>query len=370
MLRIRGVRARLLPLTLVALFATSMLVPSSALAKKTLALSSGTFAFEVAPGKTGQGEVVVIDDGDEPINVLVYAADVQIDDKGAQTYPLPQRQGASLITSPASWFRVYMPADSKSVGNTPYLQLKPGQRVPVKFDFSPPPNASPGDHNVVLFFEMFDFGGQGEGSVAQITGRIGARVAVRVSGDVVEKLEIRPFDVPAIKVGTKVPYAFTIRNGGNLNKTVTVDVTLLDRSEREVVASQVASETTVYASSNLEFTGQLDTVAGRLGPHKVEVRVRYLPDGSNVPREIVEQRDVWLVPLWLTVTVAVAIFVLAVWSVYRMGRRSAERRTSRGEPRSSRSGRRARDTDAEERRRRREERAAQYRDEQPFDTGD
>ena len=216
----------------------ALLLPvSSAVATKTIALSSGTFAFEVAAGETGTGEIVVINDGDEPIKVLVYVADVVIDEKGNQTYPPPERQGAELLTTPASWFRIFMPADSKSVGNTPYLELDPAERVTVKFDFSPPAGTAPGDHNTMIFFEMFDFAQESGGSSAQITGRLGARVALRVEGELVEKMEVRPFEVPAVRMGTLIPYSFTVANGGNTNKPIVATVTLLDRNEKEIASS-------------------------------------------------------------------------------------------------------------------------------------
>ena len=42
--------------------------------------------FELDPGEQGDGEVVVINDGDEPIKVLVYTADQDIDEAGNITY--------------------------------------------------------------------------------------------------------------------------------------------------------------------------------------------------------------------------------------------------------------------------------------------
>ncbi len=336
-------------------------VPLAVYAAQTLALSSGTFAFEVDPGQTGEGEVVVINDGDEPIKVLVYVADVAIDETGVQTYPLPERQGASLLTTPASWFRIFMPADSKSVGNTPYLELDVAERVPVKFDFTPPTGTAPGDHNTVIFFEMFEFAQDTEGSAAQVSGRIGARVALRVSGEIVEDMSIRPFEVPAFVVGTEVPYDFTVVNGGNLNKPIVATATLLDRSEKEVASAVVASETTVYARSNLQLSGKLDTVAGRLGPHTVEARVQYTKEGADLPTEVVEQRTVWLFPLWLLITAAVLVFVGAVALATRLMRGRGRREHSEDRP-VQRSSSRARGSEAEERRRRREERATQDAD--------
>jgi len=296
-------------------------VPSAAFAEKTIALSSGSFSFEIDPGQTGSGEVIVINDGDEDIKVLVYVADVEISETGEQSFPLPEREGANLLSSPATWMRVYMPEDSKAVGNTPYLELKPGQRVPVKFDFSPPRDANPGDHNVIMFFEMFDFLPESAGSASQVSGRIGARVQLRVKGQFIEKIEVRPFEVPAFQIGNSVPYRFTINNAGNVNERLTGTVTLLDRNEREVVSSEIASDTPVYAGSSLEISGEVTSVASVIGPHTVEVLLQYLPQGASTPEEVVVTRTVWMFPMWLLIAVAASLFALVIWIGWRAARK-------------------------------------------------
>lgn len=347
--------SRLRLVVLAVLVGVSCFAVTPAYAVKTVALSSGSFSFEVEPGLSGQGEITVINDGDEPIKVLVYIADVATDENGAMTYPLPERTG-----TPASWFRVFMPTDSKSAGNTPYLELAVDQRVPVKFDFSPPAGTAPGDHNLVMFFEMFDFADNVEGSAVQVAGRIGARIALRVNGEVIEKMVVRPFEVPAFRVGTSVPYRFVVANGGNLNKGIEAWVTLLDRNEKEVASSQVASETTVLARSNLEFSDALDTVSGRIGPHTLEVRVQYSQEDAEFPTEIIEQRTIWLIPVWLLIAVAVLVFVLALWIAVRFTRGSRSR--SRDTERSARTARGNSSGDFGERKRLRDERAGQESD--------
>lgn len=312
----RALRAGLAILLLVGLVAA----PSSADATKTIALSSGSFAFEVAPGESGEGEVVVMNDGDEPLKALVYITDVKIDDTGQQTFEQPRRQGASILTTPASWFRIFMPADSKSVGNTPYLEMEPGERVPIRFEFSPPQGTPSGDHNVVIFFEMFELAQGSEGAAAQVSGRLGTRIALRVTGEVIERLTIRPFEVPSVRIGNSVPFTFTLNNGGNTNKRVAVTAELLDSNERSVVASVVASDTAIYADSRYRVDGALNTGAGRLGPHTLEVRVQYFLEGASSPTELVESRTVWLVPMWLVLVVMFVIFDLLAYGAYRAWR--------------------------------------------------
>jgi hypothetical protein len=305
------------------LFLTSL--PQAAYAERTIALSSGSFSFDVDPGQSGEGEVIVMNDGDEPLKALVYMTDLEIDETGVHTFVEPRRDGASILTTPASWFRVFMPADSKAVGNTPYLELDVGERVPIRFAFSPPANTPSGDHNVVLFFEMFELSEGSEGAAALVSGRLGTRIALRVTGEVIENLTIRPFEVPAFRIGSAIPFNFTVNNSGNTNKRVAVTAELLDRSEQSVVASVVASDTPVYANARYRFDGALNTGVDRLGPHTVEVRVQYFLEGSANPTELVEQRSVWLVPLWAILVLAFIVLDVIGYAIIRARKRGRSR---------------------------------------------
>ncbi len=331
-------------------------LPGAAHATKTIALSSGTFEFTVDAGSIGEGEVIVINDGDEPLKALVYVTDVEIDAAGEQTFTAPQREGASLMSTPASWFRVYMPADSKSVGNTPYLEMQPGERIPIRFEFTPPVGSAPGDHNIVIFFEMFEFQDAASGSGAQVSGRLGSRVALRVTGQIAEKVTVRPFIVPSFRIGRDVPFQLTINNEGNINERVQAVVSMLDRDDAQVAESVLATDTAIYAGSGQQFTGEVIAPSTAFGPHTLEVRVAYLEEGAQLPTEVVEQRTIWLIPLWAIVLVG---FVLVYAIGYLIWRAVQRRRTERKEAAARRRSHRERELEADERRRRREERAAQ-----------
>lgn len=274
----------------VALVASLVALPGIAHAVKTIALSSGSFQFDVEPGGAGEGEVTVINDGDEPLKALVYVADVRVDSAGEQTFVPPQRQGTALMSTPASWFRLSMPSDSKSVGNTPYIELDPDERVAIRFEFTPPAGTAPGDHNVVIFFEMFELAEGAAGSSAQVTGRLGTRVALRVNGQVVEKLSLRPFVVPSYTTKSVVPYRFTVSNEGNINERVAISAAVFDGSENSAGASVVTTDTVVLARTGQQFIGDIPLSAQRFGRHTVEVRLSYVRDGDQLPTEIVEQR--------------------------------------------------------------------------------
>jgi flagellar biosynthesis/type III secretory pathway M-ring protein FliF/YscJ len=92
----------------------------------------------------------------------------------------------------------------------------------------------------------------------------------------------------------------------------------------------------------------------------VWVNTIYTQSGAAIPTEVIEQRTVWLIPLWVIVLVG---FLLAYSAVYFIWRALRKRRAQRREVAARRRSHRERDLEAEERRRRREERAAQAAEE-------
>lgn len=306
----------------VALTATMISLPASAYAVRTLGLSSGSFKFDVQSGSTVDGEVVVINSGDEPLKVMVYASDQKVDEKGGVTYVAPTRADLASTSNPSTWVRVSMPANSKSIGNIPYLEIAPGKRVPVKFSLTVPPGIAPGDHNLLLFFESFELPKPGEGAQSVISGRIGSRVTLRVQGDVVEKLEVRPFTVPAFVVGATIPYAFTVRNLGNVDQRVGARTLLLDRNDTEVLKQIPIDGRTVFAGTNMESTGTLVVEKMPIGKYKVRIDVTQVDETGKAVNSgkdtITAIRDVWLLPLWLLILVAVIIVLVIVRLIWML----------------------------------------------------
>jgi len=332
-------RGRLSPATIAIAFvaALALVVPVSAYATKTIGLSSGTFKFEAGAGETVGGTVIVTNDGDEPLKVLVYSSDQVVDDKGNVTFVAPNRSDLTAMNQPSTWARISMPSDSKSLGNIPYLELEPGEEVPVKFSFVVPPSVPPGDHNALIFFEMFELPKAGEGLQSQVAGRLGTRVTLRVEGDIVEKIEVRPFTVPAFVLGTQVPYEFTVRNLGNVDARIGARAMLLDRSDSEIVTQTAVDGRVVFAGTNLEATGTLAAARQPFGPMKVRIDVTPVDEDGKATNAgadtITEVRSVWMLPLWLLIAVATIvvlgiarlIWVLALKAV-RKSQEKAEKR--------------------------------------------
>ncbi|HET6350553.1 MAG TPA: hypothetical protein VFG89_00265 [Coriobacteriia bacterium] len=302
--------------------------PATALAERTLGLSTGTFSFDVQPGAAASGTVDVMNDGDETLTVLAYAADQQVDETGTITYQVPGRDQALSMTDPASWITLRLPVDTKAIGNVPTLSLQPGERVPVSFEIDVPKNVASGDHNLIVFFEMQGKNAEGQASSA-VAGRLGARVRLRVAGNVERSLSVRPFIVPAFVLGRTVSYDFLVRNAGNVDERVTANVELRDRNEVSVGVAKPIDAKTVFSKSNLAAKGKLTAVKQLIGPQRLVLSVspQELEANAGASAEIVEERTVWMIPLW-----AAAIFGVLLLALFAGILMAAFRKVFPGKP--------------------------------------
>lgn len=295
---------------------------------RSLGLSATTFDFRAAPGSVGKGELFVINEGTTPMFVKVYSANQEIQSDGSADYVTPPVD-ANPLTSPASWLRVILPNDAKAQGNIPYIELEAGARVPVSFEVEVPKGAAPGDRQAILFFEMFEPSDAPEAGTARVNARIGARIKTRVEGTVIERLEVRPFQVPAFVLGDRDAYSFALRNTGNVDALVTARLLVLDSSKNERSASEVLTDTPVYANAARTFDGNLDLSNATLGRFTVRLEVDYPsaePGSQGLVKSIEEEATVWVVPVWLAVAAIVVIGLVAMFVTWRSGRKSAERR--------------------------------------------
>ncbi len=309
-----------------------LMAPGSATAVRTIGLSTGTFDFSVAAGKGGSGEVVVMNNGDEDLSVLIYSANQKVDAAGAITYEVPDRDDQGLQYNPASWLRIKIGKDTRTLGNTPYIELTPGEQVPVSFEMVVPKGTPPGDHQVLIFFEMRSDAESEQGEATpQVSGRVGARISVRVEGEIVEKIDVRPFATKGFVLGQTLPYTFVLLNEGNIDKPFDARITLLDSNLNEVSSSEVATDGVVYAGTNIEFSDALRTPKQLIGKYTMRLEIDYPREGSDVdiPETLKIDKTVWILPLWLAIAVVVVIGAVLIWASWRQSVQSAERRIDR-----------------------------------------
>lgn len=323
-----SVRGRLTAVLLLGTLLVAAL-PSAAVAEKTLGLSTSKFEFSVGAGQGGTGDLLVLNDGDESLQVLVYSANQVVNEKGEITYEIPNRNSPGFGQDPASWISVKTPTSTKTIGNTPLLELEPGDRVPVEFDFTVPEQVAPGDHQVILFFEMVGEAENTGAPTAVIAGRLGARVRIRVQGQIVEQMDVQPFSIRNLVIGDAVAYTFIIKNDGNVDKVVNGRLLLLDGDENEVFSSDVATETVIYANTNAEYTGVIkpDVV---LGKYTARLVIDYLREGASPGQEVgdsvVKDRAIWIFPLWLVIVVIVIVGGGLIYGSWRQAVKAAERK--------------------------------------------
>lgn len=326
-------RGRLL-LTVVLLLAF-LLVPASAFGVRKIGLSTGKFEFDVPPGQGGAGEIQVVNDGDERLDVLVYAADQVIGEDGSISFTTPniERPGEQ---GPASWLQLTIPEAESVIGNVPYIQLDPGESSAVQFAFTVPADAPPGDHQAVVFFHIRE-GSAGEedfsGAQTMITGRLGARITVRVAGSVVQQLTVRPFHIRGLVIGEFAPYAYVLRNGGNVDEDITARLQLLTGDENEQFATTLAEGLVTYAGANLDQNGtvKLDVPPGR---YTARLLVEHeAQDGSGVVLTETSDRTIWVIPLWLAILLVVLLGGIALWGSWRASMASAKRSQARAQAR-------------------------------------
>ncbi|MHB1137257.1 MAG: COG1361 family protein [Coriobacteriia bacterium] len=324
-----GTRVALFAVLVAAVLAVS--TQGTAFGVRTVGLSTGTFDLSLAGGQTGGGEVVVSNNGDEDIDVLIYAADQIVSDTGSIGYQAPSVTGMAGLGTPASWMRMVIGAETKTRGNTPYVSLAPGEQVPVEFELEIPEGAPPGDHQVIVFFEMFGGDSETEGATTDVTGRVGARVSVRVAGEVFEKLEVRPFVTRTFVLSRLVPYTYVVRNEGNIDKRIDARILLLDGDLEEVASSLATSDTPVFAGTNFEQAGSVDPGKQLLGRYTMRLEVTYPREGSEVGASdaITIDKTVWILPLWLVIVLIVLAGGVAVWLSWRSATRADERKRER-----------------------------------------
>jgi hypothetical protein len=315
-----------------------LVTPGEAFAVRKLGLSSGSFHFDVGPSDTASGTIIAINDGDEPIKVMVYSADQVIDPKGGVSFIVPSRADLSSLDKPSAWVRISMPENSKSLGNIPYLELAPGQRVPVRFSAEMPPDVATGDHDVMLFFEMF--GGQGSAAnsaSSQVAGRIGSRLQLRVKGQLVSGFDVAPFVVAPFILGDAVPYVFTVKSGGNIDQRVVARASLRDRNDETLSEQVPVNARLLFAQQNLEGTGTLYPSAEQLlGQYTVRLEVTPVDDAGQVVNggvgKVVKERTVWVVPIWVIVLAAIVLVTLMGVILWALGRRSGRRADASARP--------------------------------------
>ncbi|MDO8880274.1 MAG: hypothetical protein Q7W44_05680 [Coriobacteriia bacterium] len=304
----------------------------TAMAERTIALSTGTVDLALAPGGIATETIAVANNGDEPLAALVYTNDVVYDDEGLPEYVKPTGAAGEFNRSPASWLSLRMPAETQVIANTPYIELAPGEEMLIDFEMRVPDGATPGDYNAIIFFEMFNPEPQ-SGTSSQISGRIGARIVLRVAGDVIDRLDVAPYAVRGFVIGDVVPYSFTLANDGNIDKRYVPSLVVLDGTEAERMRSQIETMPIVYAGNTRGYDGGLKLTNANFGRYTMRVEIAYDKEtgsapGATIPETIVKDRSFIVIPLWFAIVVVLVVALPILWLVWRTSVRGAAKKAA------------------------------------------
>lgn len=324
-----GIRARHIAFALACVALWMLAVPTPALATKTLSLSTGSIQISLPAGGSGSGSVVVANTGTEIIDALVYVADARVDAKGMPVYDQPSAGARPTPRSAATWIGLQMPPGSADLAGRPTLRLKAGEQATVSFAETVPPNARPGDHNAVIFFEMYQPDpADPKGAVSKVTGRIGARVVTQVQGEIRDSLKVVGFTVPGLVIGDKAPYSFTVVNDGNVDKRYTARVAAPPAPESVAASAGVA-----YAGDKSSYAGIVSLGGAGIGPTTVVLTVGHTvvsrdSTASAEVDEITRTAQVVVVPLWVVLTAGGFVAVAVLWLAWYLTMRRRRRRVA------------------------------------------
>lgn len=271
-----------------------------------------SFVYELTSGQTFGDTVAIANLGTEPATFAIYATDARTTNDGS--FGLLREEDAP--TDVGTWIEL---------GATQYT-VDPGKQIAVPFSISVPADATPGDHVGAIVAQKITDPTQPDSGVGiGVRVRIGARVYVRVKGQVspslaIERFELR-YDTPANPLGdADATIVYTLTNTGDIRLTPTAhlelggmfglgDVAIPDRDLPELLpgSSIAISELVPGVSPYLRLTADLGITA--------ETDQGPVVASSSITR--------WTVPIGGVVVLVVLVLLAIAFVVLRRRRARA-----------------------------------------------
>ena len=299
---------------LLSLFLTLLIlsVPSIAFADQTVMLSNGVFEYNVPAGSIIEDTVIVSSTGTELIpRILVYSVDLTYDKNGDPTYNIPNRDTTNIFNSPASWLELYVEDPTKVFQNTPYLELPISGSSTVDFKAEVPQNTPPGDYTAIIFFEM-DNKNVTPGGSSTVNARIGAKIVIRVEGDILQKINVSYNDVPFFLINNNLPYKINMSNEGNIDSIIKIKSTLIQggKTIKELDVEHL-SEYRLPAKTQEMIFEKFYTVDGFLiGKYTLVTDYSYYDEKLMMDVSNSISQDIWFIPWWIIIIVVFFLIML------------------------------------------------------------
>lgn len=226
----------------------------------------------IEPGTTSALNINVLNEGTNDLRLRVYDMDYTVTPDNRTTFEKPGHYSFSC----AEWITT----------ETKEFELPAGQEATIAFSVTVPPDAEPGTHNAVIFFEVILQSEEYGETVVRSTGRVGAVVLVTVPGLIVREGEIKSVSVqsewlwPSKKIpiigGSPPKYRVVVENTGNVHIT-TKGVLYYTPTFGWGMGSIQLPEMTILPRTERYYEGTLPDPPF-LGSYDVTVEIMYGPN--------------------------------------------------------------------------------------------
>lgn len=185
------------------------------------------FSYTAGPGRTIKDQIYVTNYSDTPLTLGTYAADAYNNADGGYNTLLQNQRSQDL----GGWIRLRSSA----------VTVPPNRGVVVPFTFTVPANAAAGDHAAGVLVSL-ERPAIIKGNRVLVEQRVGARVYLRVPGELKPSLQVQNFTVAyggtVNPLGGAITIEYDVRNTGNVrlsaDQSATVGVPLLGTRKGDV----------------------------------------------------------------------------------------------------------------------------------------
>ncbi|MGW1539954.1 WxL protein peptidoglycan domain-containing protein [Streptomyces sp. NPDC002309] len=236
------------------------------------------FSYGATPGAVVEDHIAIRNHSARPLTLRVYAGDAfTTADGGFDLYAARHKS-----TDVGAWVKL----------RKTRIKVPARSHVIVPFTLTVPPKATPGDHTGGIVASLSASGTDGKGNKVAVDQRVGARVYLRVTGELESRLAVE--DLRTTYQGTANPFGtgtatvtYTVRNTGNVRLAGDQSVRVRDLFGGGAAVAQPRDLTELLPGDSLKVTvkatGVLPTFRGTatvtLDPRPVrgDVKHRILP---------------------------------------------------------------------------------------------
>ncbi|WP_370291578.1 hypothetical protein [Nocardioides sp.] len=293
--------------------------------------------YLATPGSTVRDSIALVNLGDKPLTLRVYAADAQQGVDG--TFGLAP--GDATPTESGSWFKLDVPASGKV--KVPGRKGRTLGRIVVPFEARVPADAQPGDHVAGVLAALETEGKNTDGTKLRFDQRIGVRAYFRVAGPINPELKVENMRLdygwsPSLKGRDGVTVTYDVRNTGNVRMNATQLINLDRRFHSEQFGRPKPIDDLLPGSS-VKVTQSIATTFSALD---VDALVSVFPTPVDPelagPVTFVQGKDSAMAWQWpVALLVAVLLLVALAFGLRWAYRRYEQHRNRPGAPGSRRS---------------------------------